>query len=69
MKKLLVLLSLAFAATAYAGGETKEVCEPAKDKAGKVIKDKDGKDKQVCKTIKVHKKVEGTKVPEDTKKK
>lgn len=69
MKKLLVLLALAVAGTAFAGGEMKEVCEPAKDKAGKVIKDKDGKDKQVCKTIKVHKKVEGTKVPEDTKKK
>lgn len=69
MKKILLVLSLAFASTAFAGGEMKEVCEPAKDKAGKVLKDKDGKDKKVCKTIKVHKKVEGTKVPEDTKKK
>ena len=64
MKKLLVLLSIAFASSAFAGGEMKEVCEPQKDKAGKVVKNKDGSDKQVCKKIKVHKKLEGTKVPE-----
>ena len=34
------------------------------DKKGNVVKDKAGKPKQSCKTIKVHKKVEGTKVPE-----
>ena len=67
MKQLLVMLALAFASTAFADGEMKEVCEPAKDKAGKVIKDKDGKDKQVCKKIKVHKKVEGEKVPDGKK--
>lgn len=64
MKKLLTLLALCLASTAFAGGETKEVCEVQKDKAGKVIKNKDGSDKQVCKKIKVHKKVEGEKVPE-----
>jgi len=64
MKKLLALLAITFASTAFAGGETKEVCEPQKDKAGKVVKNKDGSDKQVCKKIKVHKKVEGEKVPE-----
>jgi len=64
MKKLLALLALCVAGTAFAGGEMKEVCEPMKDKAGKVVKDKDGKDKQTCKKIKVHKKVEGEKVPE-----
>ena len=52
------------AVPAFAGGETKEVCEVQKDKAGKVVKNKDGSDKQVCKKIKVHKKVEGEKVPE-----
>jgi hypothetical protein len=37
---------------AFAGGEMKKVCHPdAKAK------------KEVCKTIKVHKKLEGTKVP------
>jgi hypothetical protein len=64
MKKLLALLALTVATTAFAGGETKEVCEPAKDKKGNVVKNKDGSEKQVCKKIKVHKKVEGEKVPE-----
>ncbi len=63
MKKLLVLLAIAFAGNVFAGGEMKEVCEDKKDKAGKVINGKDGKPVQVCKTIKVHKKVEGTAVP------
>ena len=48
---------------AWAGGEEKKVCEDKKDKAGKVVNDKAGKPVQVCKTIKVHKKVEGDKVP------
>jgi hypothetical protein len=64
MKHLLAIIMLALAGTAYAGGEMKEVCEVQKDKAGKVIKNKDGSDKEVCKKIKVHKKVEGEKVPE-----
>lgn len=38
------------AANAHAGGEMKKVCHEEKGK-------------QVCKTIKVHKKLEGTKVP------
>ncbi len=62
MKQLLALITLALASTVFAA-ETKEVCEPVKDKAGKVVKNKDGSDKQMCKTIKVHKKVEGEKVP------
>ena len=56
-------LCLAVASTTYAGGEEKKVCEDKKDKAGKVVNDKAGKPVQVCKTIKVHKKVEGDKVP------
>jgi len=65
MKLLLALVvSLALAGTAYAGGEVKEVCKDKKDKAGKVINGKDGKPVQECKKIKVHKKVEGEKVPE-----
>jgi hypothetical protein len=46
----------------------KEVCKDKVDKAGKVINGKDGKPVQECKKIKVHKKLEGTKV-EDAKKK
>jgi len=67
MKKLVVLLALAFAGTAFAGGEMKEVCEDKKDKAGKVVNGKDGKPVQICKKIKVHKKVEGEKVPDGKK--
>ena len=56
MKKLLALLALCVATTAFAGGETKKVCETnPKTK------------KEVCKNIKVHKKVEGEKVPEKKK--
>ena len=65
MKLLLALVaSLALLGTspAFAGGEKKEVCEVQKDK-------KTGKEKKVCKMIKVHKKVEGDKVPEPAKKK
>jgi hypothetical protein len=70
MKLLFALLtSFALVGTAYAGGEKKEVCTDVKDKAGKVVTDKAGKPKQSCKTIKVHKKVEGEKVPEPAKKK
>lgn len=61
---LLVTSSLSFATLAYAGGETKEVCKDKVDKAGKVVNGKDGKPVQECKKIKVHKKLEGTKVPE-----
>lgn len=63
MKKLLALLALTLATSAFAGGEKKEVCTDVKDKAGKEVKNKDGSVKQSCKTIKVHKKVEGEKVP------
>ena len=65
MKLILALVaSLALVGTVYAGGEMKEVCTDKKDKAGKVVNGKDGKPVQECKKIKVHKKVEGTKVPE-----
>jgi len=57
MKKLLALLILCVAGTAFAGGETKKVCNT--DPKTK---------KEVCKTIKVHKKVEGDKVPDGKKK-
>ena len=57
-------LCLAVASTtAHAGGEEKKVCEDKKDKAGKVVNGKDGKPVLVYKTIKVHEKVEGEKVP------
>jgi hypothetical protein len=65
MKKLLVLLALTLASTAYADGETKEVCHDKVDKAGKPVLDKKtNKPQQECKKIKVHKKFEGTAIPE-----
>ena len=43
--------------------KTKEVCKDVVGKDGKPVKNKDGTVKQSCKTIKVHKKLEGTPVP------
>jgi hypothetical protein len=63
MKKLIALLALSFASTAFAAAEIKEICVDKKDKAGKVVMGKDGKPVQACKKIKVHKKLEGTEVP------
>lgn len=54
---LLVLALLAFFTTAQAA-ETKRVCIDKLTKDGKVVKGKDGKPEQTCKTIKVHKKLE-----------
>lgn len=63
MKKFLIALNIAiwslvgYQVTAYAAPEEKTVC---------VKNEKTGKD--VCKKIKVHKKLEGTAVPEPKKK-
>ena len=58
-------LALFFTTSALAGGELKEVCNDKVDKAGKpVIDKKTGKPVQECKMIKVHKKLEGTRVPD-----
>jgi hypothetical protein len=69
MKKLAVillssLLSFGIVAPVQAAAETKKVCVDVKDKEGKVVKNKDGSNKQNCKEMKVHQKLEGTKVPE-----
>jgi hypothetical protein len=73
MKKFLLALTLGVsisiaqaqtaAPAASDGPKTKEVCTDVKGKDGKVVKNKDGSNKQTCKTIKVHKKYEGTAVP------
>jgi hypothetical protein len=58
MKYILAMMIGLFATTAvYAEAETKKVCVKQKDA-------KTGKDKEVCKTVKVHKKLEGTKIPD-----
>jgi outer membrane lipoprotein-sorting protein len=73
MKKLLLALTLGVsigiaqaqtAAPAAADApKTKQVCTDVKGSNGQVVKNKDGSNKQTCKTIKVHKKYEGTAVP------
>lgn len=45
----------------------KEVCKDVIGKDGKVVKNKDGTNKQTCKTIKVRKKYEGTSIEEAKK--
>jgi len=61
-KILAVLLIGVMSSTVYAGGEIKEVCKDKLDKTGLPVM-KDNKAVQVCKKIKVHKKLEGTEVP------
>lgn len=69
MKKLLLaLIATAFVSTAFAKSEVKQVCHNRLDKKGQSVKGKDGKVVQDCKKIKVHKKLEGTPVPDGKKK-
>jgi len=56
MKKIIPLILLAVASISFAA-EEKKVCV-------KEFDNKTKKEKEVCKTIKVHKKLEGTKIPE-----
>jgi len=65
MKQLIFIAGLVFAVpVALASGEVKTVCKDKVDAKGQVVKGKDGKPVQECKEVKVHKKLEGTKVPE-----
>lgn len=77
MKKLLYVLVSSIALTAYAAdapkaaasaasasNEMQKVCIDKLGKDGKVVMGKDGKPAQDCKEMKMHKKLEGTKVPE-----
>lgn len=57
---ILFLLLAPLSNAAFAGGEMKEVCHKEVKK---------GKEVDVCKKIKVHKKLEGTAIPEKTPKK
>ena len=77
MKQLLavLLLTTAFSAQAVdsraadvakadeAKAKTKQVCKDVLGKDNQPVKNKDGSVKQQCKTIKVHKKHEGTEIP------
>jgi hypothetical protein len=60
---VIVTIAIAVSMPVYAETKTKEVCKDVVGKDGKAVKNKDGTTKQACKTIKVHKKLEGTPVP------
>jgi len=47
--------------------DTQTVCIDKIGKDGKIVLDKDGKPQQDCKKMKVHKKLDGTKIPEKAK--
>ena len=66
MKKIILaaFMSVFLIGNAVAEGEVKKVCVDKYTNDGKIVKGKDGKPVQECKEIKVHKKLEGTKVPE-----
>lgn len=66
MKKIIasIIASLALISNVYAEAEVKRVCVDRITKDGKPVLGKDGKPQQECKEIKIHKKLEGTKVPE-----
>ena len=72
MKTLLTIVLAAFSITAFAQDDkstttespkTKLVCKDVMGKDGKPVLLKDGKPKQDCRTIKIHKKFEGTEIP------
>lgn len=60
VSSILFLLLAPLSNAAFAGGEMKEVCHKEMKK---------GKEVDVCKKIKVHKKLEGTAIPEKSPKK
>jgi hypothetical protein len=64
---VLAVVSIAVSVPVYAETKTKQVCKDVVGKDGKAVKNKDGTAKQACKTIKVHKKLEGTPVPDKKK--
>ena len=63
MKKILTAVLLAALSFGVYAAEEKKVCIDKIGKDGKVVMGKDGKPSQECKTVKVHKKLEGTEVP------
>ena len=66
MKSLIFAVCMALGSQFVYAEEPKETAKVCVDvmKDGKPVKDAKGNVKQNCKTVKVHKKLEGTKVPE-----
>ena len=54
--KIALITYLGLTVNLIRAGETKKVCHEQKDNKGKTV--------QVCKEVKVHKKLDGTKVPD-----
>lgn len=65
MNKLVASLFVSLYALSFASHAAEEKKQPETKKVCIMQKDsKSGKEKEVCKNVKVHKKLEGTKVPE-----
>lgn len=62
--KTVIAALVATIALSVSAAETKKVCIDKMDSKGNVVKKADGTVVQECKEMKVHKKLEGTKVPE-----
>lgn len=60
---IIAALGMSMATAQETAVKTKEVCRDVQGKDGKPVKNKDGSTKQQCKTIRVHKKHEGTEIP------
>lgn len=63
LSTLLIAAGLLFSSNVFSA-ETTKVCVDVKDKNGAVVKDAKGNPKQNCKEMKVHKKLEGTAIPD-----
>jgi hypothetical protein len=75
MKKILLAITMGLCAFSVQAADapkeapkTKQICKDTVGKDGKPVKNKDGSVKQTCRTIKIHKKYEGTSVPTPPKK-
>ena len=64
MKKILLYLSMAIAGFSFIAWNNSVFAAEEKKVCVKELDNKTKKEKEVCKTIKVHKKLEGTKLPE-----
>lgn len=68
MKSLLLAIIVSIVSlNAFAEAEVKKICHDKTDSKGNVVKKADGSAVQACKDVKVHKKLEGTDIPEKKK--
>jgi len=68
MKSLILAVIVSIASlNAFAEPEVKRVCHDKVDAKGNVVKKADGSVVQDCKNVKIHKKLEGTDIPDKKK--